>query len=36
VSWYSSNTNVDIDWATGIFSLSNIWTTWVDFSKLGH
>jgi hypothetical protein len=36
VSWYSSltDTPMDIDWATGIFSLSNIWTCWVDFAEL--
>src|SRR5262249_9656638 len=34
VSWYSSFTNMDLDWLTGIFSPSNIWLAWLDFSKL--
>jgi hypothetical protein len=34
VSWYSSITTEDPDWLTGIFSPSNIWLAWLDFSKL--
>jgi hypothetical protein len=34
ISWYSSDIAEDLDWLTGIVSPSNIWTAWLDFSKL--